>query len=304
MKQRDLILAILVVTIWGANFTVVKLGLNGIPPMLMVSLRFVLVIFPAIFFVRRPEVSPLYWVTYGATVGIGQFASLFYAMHIGMPAGVASVALQSQAFFTFLFAAILLGERISSAQLTGLVVSSFGLYFVWSGSGSTDDILNIPPFAFLLSIIGAAFWGVSNIVVRKAAASAAKEGKKLDILSLIIWSSLVPPIPLFIFALILNSPQDVINVVKNLDFISISTLVYLAYGATIFGFGVWSRLLARYPASQVAPLSFLVPVTGILTAWIVLGEQLYPVQWGGCVLVIIGLLVSSFGFPGFLRPRK
>lgn len=304
MKQRDLILAILVVTIWGANFTVVKLGLNGIPPMLMVSLRFVLVIFPAIFFVRRPAVSPRYWVTYGATVGIGQFASLFYAMHIGMPAGVASVALQSQAFFTFLFAAILLGERISTAKLAGLVVSSFGLYFVWFGSGTTDDILSIPPFAFLLSIIGAAFWGVSNIVVRKAAASAAKEGKKLDILSLIIWSSLVPPIPLFIFALILNSPQDVINVFKNLDFMSISTLVYLAYGATIFGFGVWSRLLARYPASQVAPLSFLVPVTGILTAWIVLGEQLFPLQWGGCVLVIIGLLVSSFGFPNFFRSRK
>jgi len=82
------VLALLVVTIWGANFTVVKLGLDGVPPMLLVALRFVFVILPAILFVRRPAVSARYWMTYGAAVGIGQFGCLFYAMHIGMPAGV------------------------------------------------------------------------------------------------------------------------------------------------------------------------------------------------------------------------
>ncbi len=178
MNRKDFVLALLVVTIWGANFTVVKLGLDGVPPMLLVALRFVFVVFPAIFFVRRPAVSPRYWITYGATVGIGQFGCLFYAMHIGMPAGVASVVLQSQAFFTLLFAAILLRETISAAQLLGIAISSLGLYLVWSSSGSVN-VLSIPPFAFLLSIAGAAFWGISNIVVRKAAASAAANKKIL-----------------------------------------------------------------------------------------------------------------------------
>jgi len=303
LKQRDFVLALLVVTIWGANFTVVKLGLDGVPPMLLVALRFVFVILPAILFVRRPAVSARYWMTYGAAVGIGQFGCLFYAMHIGMPAGVASVVLQSQAFFTLIFAVILLRERISTAQLIGLALSSLGLYLVWSGSGSAN-VLSIPPFAFLLFIAGAAFWGISNIVVRSAAASAAREGKQLDILSLIVWSSLIPPIPLFLFAILLDTPQGVIGVVVNLDGMSLFTIVYLAYGATIFGFGIWSKLLSKYPASQVAPLSFLVPVTGLLTAGFVLGEQLLLLQWGGCFLVIIGLLISTFGFPGFLRSHR
>jgi len=303
LNRKDFVLALLVVTIWGANFTVVKLGLDGVPPMLLVALRFVFVVFPAIFFVRRPAVSPRYWITYGATVGIGQFGCLFYAMHIGMPAGVASVVLQSQAFFTLLFAAILLRETISAAQLLGIAISSLGLYLVWSSSGSVN-VLSIPPFAFLLSIAGAAFWGISNIVVRKAAASAAANKKNLDILSLIIWSSLVPPIPLFLFALLLDTPQGVIDVIVNLDGMSLFTIVYLAYGATILGFGIWSMLLSKYPASQVAPLSFLVPVTGLLTARFVLGEQLFLLQWGGCFLVFIGLLISTFGFPRFFRSNR
>lgn len=303
MNSKDFALALLVVTIWGANFTVVKLGLNGVPPILLVALRFVLAVFPAIFFVSRPAVSPRYWMTYGATVGIGQFGCLFYAMHIGMPAGVASVVLQSQAFFTLLFAAILLRERVSTAQMIGLGISSLGLYLVWYNSGSAN-VLTIPPVAFLLSIAGAAFWGISNIVVRKAAASAATDGKQLDILSLIVWSSLIPPIPLFLLAFMLDTPQRVIGVLVSLDGMSLFTVVYLAYGATIFGFGAWSKLLSKYPASQVAPLSFLVPVTGLLTARVVLGEQLFLLQWGGCLLVIIGLLISSFGFPNFLRPRR
>lgn len=303
MNPRDFALALLVVTIWGANFTVVKLGLNGMPPMLLVALRFVMVVLPAIFFVRPPEVKPWYWMTYGATVGIGQFGCLFYAMHIGMPAGVASVVLQAQAFFTLLFAALLLRERISAAQLIGLAIASLGLYLVWHKSGSAN-VLAIPLSAFLLSIAGASFWGISNIVVRKAAASAVADGKQLDILSLIVWSSLVPPIPLFILALILDTPQVVVGVLMNLDGMSIFTIVYLAYGATLFGFGAWSKLLSKYPASQVAPLSFLVPVTGLLTAGLVLGEQLFLLQWGGCLLVIVGLLISSFGFPKFLRPGR
>ena len=303
MNKRDFTLALLVVTIWGANFTIVKLGLNGVPPMLLVALRFVFAVLPAIFFVRRPSVSPRYWMTYGATVGIGQFGCLFYAMHIGMPAGVASVVLQSQVFFTLLFAAFLLREKVSTAQMIGLCLSSLGLYLVWSKSGSVD-VLAIPPFAFLLSIAGAAFWGISNIVVRKAAASAVKEGKELDILSLIIWSSLIPPIPLFLFSLMLDSPQVVIGALMHLDKMSVFTIIYIAYGSTIFGFGVWSKLLSKYPASQVAPLSFLVPVTGILVARIVLGEQLFLLQWGGCVLVLSGLLISAFGFPNFCRSNK
>jgi len=298
MNRKDFVLALLVVTIWGANFTVIKLGLGGVPPMLLVALRFVLAALPAVFFVKRPAVPARYWIAYGLTVGIGQFGCLFYAMHVGMPAGVASVVLQSQAFFTLAFATLFLHESVSGSQITGLGIAATGLYLVGHHAGGTN-VLAIPPAALLLTLAGAAFWGISNIVVRKATAAA--EGSRLDVLSLVVWSSLVPPVPLFLLSLLLDTPETVIRAITSLNGVSVFSIIYLAFGATLFGFGTWSRLLSRHPANVVAPLSLLVPVTGLLTARIVLGEQLSLLQWGGCLAVIFGLIVSTFGWQTFRR---
>ena len=301
MNNKDFSLALLVVALWGANFTVVKLGLDGVPPMLLAALRFVFAVFPAIFFVARPTVKPIYWITYGLLIGVGMYGTLFFAMTVGMPAGIASVVLQSQAFFTLLLAGLFLKESFSVIHMAGLAIAAIGLYFV--GCYTTDfSVPVIPPVAFLLTITGAVFWGLSNILVRKAVASATANGEDLNIMSLIVWSSLIPPIPLFLLAVLLDTPQTISSAILSMNRLSIFSILYLAYGATLFGFGLWSTLLARHPASKVAPLSLLVPVFGLLTARIVLGEHLTISQWSGCLLVIIGLLVSMFGRQFFKRP--
>ena len=98
MSKKDLILTLLVAIIWGANFTVIKLGLEGVPSLLLVAIRFALTAFPAVFFLQRPNVPWSYWLAYGLFAGVGQFGCLFYAMEIGMPAGIASIVIQSQVF--------------------------------------------------------------------------------------------------------------------------------------------------------------------------------------------------------------
>jgi len=294
MNKRDLSLALLVVTVWGANFTVIKLGLSGIQPMLLVALRYTFTALPAIAFVKHPALQWRYTAVYGLTVGVGQFACLFYAMHIGMPAGVASVALQSQAFFTLLFAGILLKEALNASQVIGLAVAALGLYFI-GGNAGTDGLIAIPPEAFLLTLLGAAFWGLSNIIVRHAAQKTASHGGKLDMLSLVVWSSLVPPIPLFTISILLDTPEALLHTMSNLNALSVFSVFYLAYCATLFGYVAWSGLLAKYPAGKVAPLSLLVPVAGLITAQIVLGEQLSKMQWLGGIVVLLGLVISNFG---------
>lgn len=298
MNIKDLILALLVVTIWGANFTVIRLGLDGVPPMFLAALRFTLASLPAVFFVRRPDVHISYLLGYGITVGIGQFGCLFYAMHIGMPAGAASVVLQSQAFFTLILATILLKESVAGVQWLGLIVASIGLGIV--GHNDQDSVLAIPQAAFLLTLCGAASWGLSNIIVRMASASALSHDKNLDMFSLVVWSSLVPPLPLFGLAVYLNSPSELIKSFIQLNGLSIFSIIYLAFGATLFGFGIWSKLLSKYSANKVAPLSLLVPVTGLLTARVVLNEQFNYFQWIGSLCVMTGLLITSFGLPNFL----
>ena len=293
MNRKDITIALLVVTIWGANFTVIRLGLDGIPPMLLVSLRFLLAAFPAVFFVKIPAVSFRYLLAYGMSVGVGQFGCLFYAMHIGMPAGIASVVLQAQAFFTLLFAVTLLSESVTLRQLAGLGLAAAGLYLVGGVSGKASVIT---PGALMLTLAAAACWGMSNIVVRKASEFSTSQGKKLDMLSLVVWSALIPPAPLLLLSYLIETPDRIVRAFTHLNGVSLFSVAYLAFGATIFGYGAWSYLLSRHPANLVAPWSLLVPVAGLITARIVLDERLSAIQWTGCLLVVAGLLVAFSSF--------
>src|SRR5690606_30050169 len=215
MPARDVLLAVLIAAVWGANFTVIKIGLAGVPPMLLASLRYLAAAVPAVFLVPRPKAPARLWVVYGLTVGVGQCGALFWAMGRGMPAGLASVVLQSQAFFTLLFAAALLKERIRAPELAGIAVSGAGLVAI--AMSLSRGAANIPPSAFLLSLSAAAFWGISNIVVRRAVEAAAQQGASLDMLGLVVWSSLVPPIPLSLLALLLHSPPMVARAFTQME---------------------------------------------------------------------------------------
>ncbi len=171
MKKREILLAILLVTIWGVNFTVIKLGLIGIPSMLLVALRYTLTFFPAIFFIKKPKTKLKYIILYGLFVGVGQFSCLFYAMEIGMPAGIASIVLQIQAFISPIFAMLFLKEKLKTKQVIGFIVSALGLVLIASAEGINMD--KVPPLAYLLMIAALTFWAASNIVARIASDEAA-----------------------------------------------------------------------------------------------------------------------------------
>ncbi|QIB69310.1 EamA family transporter [Aminipila butyrica] len=292
MKVRDLALATFVIILWGINFTVIKVGVHEIPPMLLVSLRFFFAAFPAVFLVKRPATSWKYVVAYGLTVGVGQFSCLFYAIHVGMPAGVASVVLQSQAFFTVLFAGIVFQERIKIGQAAGLLVSGVGLFLISGNLGGGQGAM-IPVGAFLLTLVAAFFWGLSNIVVRQASKEAALQGNKLNMFHMVVWSSLIPPLPMLVASLILEKSEQVWHAMSNLNELAVFSVLYLALFATLIGYGIWSTLLSTYPAQKIAPLSLLVPVVGLITAQVFLSEKLSAIQWAGGGIIILGLLISN-----------
>lgn len=289
MKKKDLILALLVVIVWGANFTVIKLGLSGVPPMLLAALRYLCVI-PAIFFVKRPQISLRDMLLYGFSVGVGQFSCLFYAMKIGMPAGLSSILLQSAAFMTPLAAFVMLNEKIKSRQIVGLVIALIGLCFI--ATSALDGIGGVSFLSLFLTLLAAGFWAISNIIIKSASNKIEANGEKLDMMGVVVWSSLIPPIPLLAMAIIMDSPRTILDAIYTLNPIAIFSILYLALGATIFGYGMWSILLGKYPASKISPLSLMVPVTGLISARIVLGENLSSLQWIGGIIILLGLAVS------------
>lgn len=295
MKKKDLFLALLVVILWGANFTVIKLGLAGVPSMLLVAIRFALVAFPAIFFIKKPKTQWKYIIYYGFTMGVGQFGCLFYAMEIGMPAGIASIIVQLQAFISPFLAMLFLKEKLSLKQLIGFLVAALGLSVIGIASTS-NGLTKIPISALLLTICTPLFWSISNIVAKIASRKASENGETLDMLSLVVWSSLIPPIPMIGLALIIDTPQALIQSLLNLKFMSIFSALYLAFAGTLFGYGYWNTLIVKYPLGKISPLSLLVPITGLFTARIVLGESLSSMQWLGASIILLGLIISNIDF--------
>lgn len=303
MKGKDLILALLVVIVWGANFTVIKLGLDGIPSMLLVAIRYTLVAFPAVFFIKKPKTNWKYVLFYGLTVGVGQFGCLFYAMEIGMPAGLTSIIAQLQAFISPFLGAILFKENIKPKQLIGFSIAAIGLVIIGIASTS-KGISSIPLGALLLTIGAPVFWSISNIIARSASNKATENEEKLDMLSLVVWASLVPPIPMLMLALLIDTPAILISSLLNLSFISIFAALYLAFVATLFGYGFWSVLITKYPLSKISPISLLVPITGLLTARIILSEELSKMQWIGVSIILLGLIVTNLDIKQMVEKAK
>ena len=282
MSPRDLLLALVVVVAWGVNFVVIKVGLHGVPPMLLGALRFTLAAVPAVFFVKRPQMPWRWLFAYGATISFGQFAFLFSAMYVGMPAGLASLVLQAQAFFTLIFAAVFLHERFRVPNVVGLSIAAAGLAVNGMQGGHAMTLAG-----FVLTLCAACSWALGNIVTKKVG--------KVDLVGLVVWGSLIPPLPFLALSYAFEGPQRIVAALSGISAMSIFAIVYLAFIATLIGYGLWSRLLSRYPASQVAPFSLLVPIVGLASASLFLDEHLSTVQVVGALLVMAGLAVNVFG---------
>jgi O-acetylserine/cysteine efflux transporter len=161
---------------------------------LLGALRFLLAAFPAVFLLRPPKVPWRLYLAYGMTISVGQFAFLFSAIHLGMPSGLASLVLQSQAFFTMLFAALWLREGWRRSQLAGLVLAACGLALIGSAHG-----LSMPLTGFLLTIAAASMWAAGNIVTRAVARCG-----PINQLAFVVWASLVPPLPFLALSLLIE----------------------------------------------------------------------------------------------------
>ncbi|MFZ6844809.1 EamA family transporter [Undibacterium sp. RuTC16W] len=292
LTTRHLLTALIVVFLWGMNFVVIKIGLKGIPPFLMGALRFMLVAFPAILFLPRPKVSFKLLAAYALTISLGQFAFLFSAMAVGMPAGLASLVLQAQAFFTVGLSAIVFGDKLRASNLIGMLVASAGLVLLGSASipsmpGIANSASQVSLLGFALTICAALSWASGNVINKKIGPTA--------VLSLVSWSALIPIIPFLLLSLVFEGGDVIVHSLSNMSLPSALTIVYLAVAATLIGYTLWGRLLSSLPTHMVAPLTLMVPVIGLTAAWVLLGEALRPLQIIGALIVMCGLLINVFG---------
>src|SRR4030095_9784242 len=83
------------------------------------------------------------------------------------------------------------------------------------------------------------------------------------------WVSAVAVVPLTLLSLLTEGPRADLDALRGIQLTGIGAIGYLAFVATLFGFGTWGYLLRQYDASTVAPFSLLVPIVAMATAWLV-----------------------------------
>lgn len=284
LSLRHFLLALAVVAVWGSNFVVIHIGLERLPPLLFAALRFTLVVFPLVFFLKRPSVPWRIMALYGLLIGAGQFGLLFLAMKSDITPGLASLVVQMQVFFTIGLAIWLTKERVRAFQWAALVVAVAGIGIIAAHADATTT-----PLGLGLVLLAGLSWAGGNM--------AAKAAGKVDMLAFVVWASLFSFPPLFALSLVFEGWPAWVEGVRSARAETWAALLWQTIGNTLFGYAVWGFLLSRYPAAVVAPLSLLVPVFGMAASLVWLGEAL-----PGWKLLAAGLVMTGLAL-NFLWPR-
>jgi O-acetylserine/cysteine efflux transporter len=281
LRAKHLFLAVLVVIVWGINFVVTKICLQGFPPLLLCAVRFFLAVVPAIFFLPRPKASWKLIAGFGLTNFALQFAFMFTGLQVGMPPGLASLVLQTQAFFTMGLAAFLFKERPSALKLTGAGISFVGICIVAYQAQGSPVLLG-----FILTLLAAFSWAAGN-VISKAVATPSP-------LSLVVWGSLYAFPPIIVLSLIFEGPAVFVSSFAHLQWSTAAAVFYLVFLSTFFGYSIWGYLMNNYPSATVAPFSLLIPIVGFSSSSIFLHEEFPLWKLGASALVIAGVAINVF----------
>ncbi len=282
MKLSDILLALGVVSIWGFNFVVIKIGLQDLPPILFSALRFLFAALPLVFFIARPAIPLRIVALFGMFQFALQFGLLFFGIKLGLPAGLASLVIQLQAFFTIGLAVLMLGERPRAIQLLGALVALGGMAVVASHLEGQATLIGLA-----MVIVAGLCWACANIVTKKMG--------PVDPLALMVWGSLMATPPLLLASWLAEGGAAWAHAAHSFGLQSLLTVLFQSYANTILGFGIWSMLMRKYAAATVAPFSLLVPVAGMLSAAAFLGETLQSWKVLAGLMVLGGLMLNQFG---------
>ena len=227
-------------------------------------------------------------VAYGFAIGVFQFGLLFLGMKLGMPAGLSSLVIQVQVFFTISLGLLYLGDYFSPQSFIGAAIATAGILLLAAYKmidGATATLVG-----FILVLVAALAWAAGNVIAKRAAGD-----HEPDMFALVVWSSLVPPLPLAALSYLFEGGAASWDAVIHASALAWGCALFLAWGATLFGFASWAGLMHRYPTGLISPFALLIPVSGLASGALFLNESLAAMQIAGVILVFAGLAVNVYG---------
>lgn len=279
MKPKHLLLTLIVVLIWGINFLAIHSALVGLPPFLLCALRFGLASIPLVFFLPRPKAPLKSIIGYGIFTFSLQFGFLFSGIALGFAPGLASLVLQIQVFFSMGLASVVFKDRPSNWKIIGALISFIGLGIV---AGHVDGSATLS--GLILILLSALSWSIGNMFSKKVASESP--------LALVVWGNLIAFPFMIIISLFAEGPALISTSLQNLPLETIIAVMYIVCMSTFVGYGIWGFLLNSYSTAVIAPFTLLIPVIGLLSSAIVLGEGLPSWKLLACFFIMIGLIFN------------
>ena len=277
MKPSDVLLAVLVAVIWGLGFVGSRLALDELSPALMTAMRFAIAALPCLF-VRRPNVPWSVLIAISATLFLGQFLAQSWAIAHGVPVGLASVIVQSQALFTVAFAVLAFREVPARIQIAGIGVAAIGLLMI---CGTVGFDFSVGAFAVLM--ISPVSFAIGNLLLRQA--------REVPMFDLFAWLCLIPPLPLLALAFAVDGPRATWLSLSQMSATGWISMLFVGAISTCVAYWLWGRLLRDHTAAQVVPFALLVPFVGAAASSVVFGETFGPLRLAGMVTVVGGIAV-------------
>ncbi|WP_375413762.1 EamA family transporter [uncultured Bradyrhizobium sp.] len=277
MKLADIFLATLVAVIWGLGFVASRLALDELPPTLMTMMRFAIAAAPCLF-LRKPDVSWPLLIAISSTLFLGQFLAQAFGIAHGVPVGLASVIVQSQALFTVALAVIAFGEVPTRMQVIGISIAAIGLLMI---CGTVGYDFSVGAFAVLM--ISPVVFAIGNLLLRRA--------RDVPMFDLFAWLCLAAAVPLLALTLITDGPSAAAHALLNMSLIGVVSILTIGAVSTSIAYWLWGRLLRDYTAAQVVPFALLVPFVGAAASSIVFGERFGPLRLAGMIVVVAGIAI-------------
>lgn len=280
MGIKAILLVLLVVSIWGINFSFIKIGLEELPPILFSALRFFVIAIPAVFFIPFPKGQLRNVLGVGLFLGVIKFGLLFIGLNGYISAGISALILQAQVIFTIAISYLVFKERLSKLRILGIVISILGFsLFFQSTSG------NVTFAGIIIILLATLSWSISNIIMKTI--------KNINLLQFMVWSCAVSPLPLLILSYLVETHEP-IQVILSTTMQTWLVLAFVGYVSTLLAFSIWGYLLRNNTAASVTQFALLIPIVSIATSYILLGEQLSSIEFIGSSIIIAGLALCIF----------
>jgi len=281
MTQVHLLIAVTVACLWGFNFSVIKLGVDGMDPLILAGLRFTFAAIPAVFFIKRPNVTWSVLAGYGLTFGVGVWGMLTLSIHLGVSAGMSSLILQSSAFISVLLGVFFLKEKVTVLRKIGLLISLSGLALIFTLQDGSVTLIGI-----LFACFASLSFSIVGLIIKKVTIN--------DMFAFVVWSCIFAPIPLFVLSFILNGTSGYAELINNMNYLNAFSVLFQAYPVTLLGYWLWNKLVAHYPISTMAPLTLLVPLFALLGSVIFYNEQIGMIKLLAYLFILSGVALGMF----------